>query len=56
MRDNQVYGLITEMGAIKMFIKEQCYVIKKSIADITNQSEQQNNKKLKHFFRNKINF
>ena len=46
MWDNQVYGLITEMEAIKMFIKEKCYVIKKGIADITNQSEQQNNKKL----------
>ena len=27
--DNQVYGLITEMEDIKMFIKEQCCVIKK---------------------------
>ena len=37
--DNQGYDLTTEVGAIKMFIKEQFYVIKKSIADNSNQSE-----------------
>ena len=42
MCDNQVYDLTTEIEAIKMFIKEQFYVIKKSIADISNHSEQQN--------------
>ena len=42
MCDNQVYDLITETEPIKMFIKEQLYVIKKSISDISNQSEQQN--------------
>ena len=41
--ENQVYGLSTEIETFKMFIKEQFYVIKKSIADIANQSEQQNN-------------
>ena len=46
MCDNQVYDLTTEIEAIKMFIKEQFYVIKKSIADISNQSEQQNNKEI----------
>ena len=44
MCDNQVYGLFTKIEAIKMFIKEQFYVIKKNIADISNQSEQQSNK------------
>ena len=42
MCDNQVYDLTTEREAIRMFIKEQFYVIKKSIADISNHSEQQN--------------
>ena len=46
MCDNQVYDLTTEIEAIKMFIKEQFYVIKKSIADISNHSEQQNNKEI----------
>ena len=46
MCDNQVYDLTTEIEAIKMFIKEQFYVIKKSIADISNHSEQQTIKKL----------
>ena len=46
MCDNQVYDLTTEIEAIKMFTKEQFYVIKKSIADISNQSEQQNNKEI----------
>ena len=46
MCDNQVYDLTTEIEAIKMFIKEQFYVIKKSIADISNQLEQQNNKEI----------
>ena len=46
MCDNQVYGLTTEVEAIKMFIKEKSYVIKKSIDDITNQSEQQNYKEI----------
>ena len=36
MCDNQVYDLTTEIEAIKMFIKEQFFVIKKSIANITN--------------------
>ena len=44
--DNQVYDLTTEIEAIKMFIKEQFYVIKKSIADISNHLEQQNNKEI----------
>ena len=42
--DNQVYDLTNKIEDIKMFIKEQFYVIKKSIANISNQSEQQNNK------------
>ena len=46
MCDNQVYDLTTEIEAIKMFIKEQFYVIKKSIADISNHLEQQNNKEI----------
>ena len=46
MCDNQVYDLTTEIEAIKMFIKEQFYVIKKSIADISNHPEQQNNKEI----------
>ena len=46
MCDNQVYVLTTEIEAIKMFIKEQFYVIKKRIADISNHSEQQNNKEI----------
>lgn len=43
MGDNQVYGL-TSVEAIKMLIKEQFYVIKESVADFTNQLEQQSNK------------
>ena len=46
MCDNQVYDLTTEIEAIKMFIKEQFYVVKKSIADISNHSEQQSNKEI----------
>ena len=46
MCDNQVFDLTTEIEAIKMFTKEQFYVIKKSIADISNQLEQQNNKEI----------
>lgn len=37
MCGNQVYGLTTEIEAIKMFIKAQFYVIRKSVADISNQ-------------------
>ena len=44
--DNQVYDLITEIETIEMFIKEQFYVIKKSIANISNHLEQQNNKEI----------
>ena len=47
MGDNQVYGL-TSVEAIKMLIKEQFYVIKESVADFTNQSEQQPAKHLKN--------
>ena len=46
MCDNQVYDLITETEAIKMFIKELFYATKKSIVDISNHSEQQNNKEI----------
>ena len=46
MCDNQVYDLTIEIEPIKMFIKEQFYVIKKSIANISNHLEQQNNKEL----------
>ena len=46
MCDNQVFDLTTEIEAIKMFIKKQFYVIKKSIANISNQSEQQKNKEI----------
>ena len=38
--DNQLYDLTTEKEPIKVFIKEQFYAIKKSIADISNQLEQ----------------
>ena len=44
--DNKVYDLTTEIEAIKMFIKEKFSVTKKSIADISNHSEQQNNKEI----------
>ena len=55
MCDNQVYDLITETEPIKMFIKEQLYVIKKSISDIqTNRNNK--TKKLWNFFKNKIKF
>ena len=46
MCDNKVYGLTTEIEVIKMFIKEQFYVTKKSITEISNHSEQQNNKEI----------
>ena len=46
MCDNQVYGLFTKIETIKMFIKEQLYVIKKGIADTSNQSEEQSNKQI----------
>ena len=45
MGDNQVYDL-TSVEAIKMLIKEQFYVMKESVADFTNQSEQQSNKEI----------
>ena len=38
--------MTTEIEVIKMFIKKQSYVIKKSVAHITNQSEQQSNKEI----------
>ena len=41
MCDDQVFGLTTEIETIKVFFKEQFYVIKRSIADITKQSEKQ---------------
>ena len=50
MCHNQVYGLTTEIKAIKMFMKEQFYVPKKKIADITNQRKQQNNKEVIELF------
>ena len=46
MCDDQVFGLTTEIEPIKVFFKEQFYVIKRSIADITKQSEKQNNKEI----------
>ena len=46
MCGNEVYDLITETEAIKMFIKEKFCVTKKTTADISNQSEQQNNKEI----------
>ena len=46
MCDNQVSDLTAEIEAIKMFIKERFYVIKKSIADASNHSERQNNKEI----------
>ena len=46
MFDNQDYGLNTEIEAIKIFIKKQFNVIKKSIGNISNQLEQQNNKEI----------
>ena len=44
--EKKVYDLTTEIKAIKMFIKDQFYVIKKSIADFSNQPEQQSNKEI----------
>ena len=49
MWDNQFYGLITEIEeqwTKKNLSKNNAMLLKKSIAGITNQSEQQNNKKL----------
>ena len=46
MCDDQVFGLTTEIEPIKVFFKEQFYVIKRNIADITKQSEEQNNKEI----------
>ena len=41
----QIRNITTELEAIKMFTKEQCYLIKKSLCDIDNQSKPQRNKK-----------
>ena len=39
MCDNQVYDLTTQIEAIKMFMKEQFYVIKKALPTLqTNQT------------------
>ena len=56
MCDNQVYDLTAKIKAVKMFIKEQFYVNKNSTADISNHSEQQNNKKIMELLqeRNKL--
>ena len=55
MCDKQVYDLTTEIEAIKLFIKEQFYVIKKALQ--TFQTIRNNKtKKLQNFFKNKINF
>ena len=56
MCDNQVYDLTNEIEAIKLFIKEQFYVIKKSIADILNHLEQQNDKEIIEFLQEQNKF
>ena len=40
----QIQDITTELEAIKMFVKEQFNLIKKSITEIDNQSEPQRNK------------
>ena len=40
----QIRNITTELEAIKMFTKEQCYLIKKSLCEIDNQSKPQRNK------------
>ena len=40
----QIQNITTELEAIKMFVKEQFYIIKKSTAEIDHQSEPQRNK------------
>ena len=40
----QIQNITTELEAIKMFVKEQFYLIKKSTAEIDHQSEPQRNK------------
>ena len=40
----QIQDITTELKAIKMFVKEQFYLIKKSSTEIENQCEPQRNK------------
>ena len=40
----QIQNITTELEAIKMFVKEQFYLIKKSTAKIDHQSKPQRNK------------
>ena len=40
----QIQNITTELEAIKMSVKEQFYLMKKSLTDIDNQSEPQRNK------------
>ena len=49
----QISDITSELEAIKMFIKEQFYLIKKSLTEIDNQSQPQRNKEYL-FFNNKI--
>ena len=40
----QIQDITTELEAIKMFVKDQFYLIKKTLTEIDNQSEPQQNK------------
>ena len=56
MCDNQVYDLTTQIEAIKMFMREQFYVIKKALPTLQTNRTNKTIKKLQNFFRNEINF
>ena len=45
----QIHNITAELEAIKMFVREQSYLIKKSITEIDDQSEPQRNKEFIEF-------
>ena len=50
----EIQDITTELKAIKMFVKEQFYLIKKSSTEIENQCEPQRNKQFIELSNNKI--
>ena len=48
----QIQNIATEIEAIKIFVKEQFYLIKKSITEIDHQFEPQQNKEFSELLQN----
>ena len=55
-KDEQIYNLNAEVKALKSFIVEQLYVIKKSIEDIKCQESIQNSSDLLQSLKEELNY